>query len=215
MKAKIFTRLLYRHWSSFTEFKRSHSSWSARTAAKRARDLTPGDRDVPPFNLGGQDMYAVSPDGQEVAYTMNPDPVEATSTNNEIYLVPIGGGTAKKISTSPGNDNTPMYSPDGNHIAWRSMARAGFEADKQALIIYQRSSGRRATRPKNGIARSQLRLVAGFEDDLLVRGRFWQAADLCLALDAKEPRKIASLHADDLTFGGNQLFFTRMSIAGA
>ena len=51
----------------------------------QARDLTPGDHDVPPFSLGGQDMYAISPDGQEVAYTSNIDEVEATSTNNEIF----------------------------------------------------------------------------------------------------------------------------------
>ena len=67
------------------------------------RDLTPGDHDVPPFSLGGQDMYAISPDGQEVAYTSNIDEVEATSTNNEIFVVPISGGTPKKISTSPGS----------------------------------------------------------------------------------------------------------------
>ena len=66
------------------------------------RDLTPGDHDVPPFSLGGQDMYTISPDGQEVAYTSNIDEVEATSTNNEIFVVPISGGTPKKISTSPG-----------------------------------------------------------------------------------------------------------------
>src|SRR5204862_3054529 len=96
------------------------------------RDLTPGDHDVPPFNLGGQDMYAISPDGKEVAYTSNIDEVEATSTNNEIFVVPMSGGAPKKISTSPGNDNTPQYSPDdGTRIAWRSQARAGFEADKQ------------------------------------------------------------------------------------
>jgi dipeptidyl aminopeptidase/acylaminoacyl peptidase len=173
VKAKIFTKLLYRHWTSYTEHKRSHlfavsadasapdfktrlkediettkqvdsSTWSQPLAEKDAppRDLTPGDHDVPPFNLGGQDMYAVSPDSQELAYTSNIDEVEAISTNNEIFLVPMAGGTPKKISTSPGNDNTPLYSPDGKYLAWRSMARAGFEADKQSLIIYERASGK-------------------------------------------------------------------------
>ncbi len=71
------------------------------------------------------------PTGRKLAYTSNIDEVEATSTNNEIFLVPMTGGTPKKISTSPGNDNTPLYSPDGKHLAWRSMARAGFEADKR------------------------------------------------------------------------------------
>src|SRR5206468_8519039 len=81
------------------------------------RDVTPGDHDVPPFHLGGQDMYAISQDGQEVAYTSNieseagPAFVEATSTNNEIFIVPMAGGNhqsgsdPKKISTSPGSDS--------------------------------------------------------------------------------------------------------------
>ena len=87
-------------------------------------------------------MYAISPDGQEVAYTSNIDEVEATSTNNEIFVVPISGGTAKKISTSPGADTTPLYSPDGKYLAWRSQARAGFEADKWRLLVQNRESGK-------------------------------------------------------------------------
>src|SRR5256714_3196357 len=109
VKAKIFTRLFYRHWNAFTEFKRSHlfvitgdavesavpsgaAANALRTAHATPEDLTPGDHDVPPFSLGGQDMYAISPDGQEVAYTSNIDEVEATSTNNEIFVVPISVG---------------------------------------------------------------------------------------------------------------------------
>jgi dipeptidyl aminopeptidase/acylaminoacyl peptidase len=156
VKAKIFSRLFYRHWSAFTEFKRSHlfvvpadsfvgdavSVPGKPTASPTVpRDLTPGDHDVPPFNLGGQDMYSISPDGQEVAYTSNIDEVEATSTNNEIFVVPISGGTAKKISTSPGADTTPLYSSDGKYLAWRSQARAGFEADKWRLFLQDRQSG--------------------------------------------------------------------------
>jgi Tol biopolymer transport system component len=157
VKAKIFTRLFYRHWNAYTEFKRSHlfvvsadveadrntdlqsvrpaelnsaESDKAQTAEnisagrtgqspvfRQPRDLTPGDHDVPPFHLGGQDMYAISPDGQEVAYTSNIDEVEATSTNNEIFIVPMAGGTPRKISTSPGSDATPLYSPNGKYIA--------------------------------------------------------------------------------------------------
>ena len=93
VKAKIFTKLFYKHWSAFTEFKRSHLfAIDAGADASVARDLTPGDHDVPPFNLGGQDMYAVSPDGQELAYTSNIEEFEATSTNNEIFIVPMAGG---------------------------------------------------------------------------------------------------------------------------
>jgi hypothetical protein len=63
-----------------------------RPTGQEPSDLTPGDHDVPPFNLGGQDMYAIWPDGQELAYTSNIDEVEATSTNNEIFIVPAAAG---------------------------------------------------------------------------------------------------------------------------
>src|SRR5436309_2294932 len=168
VKAKIFSRLFYRHWNAFTEFKRSHLfvipaaavvaavvptaepnvQALGTSASTTPRDLTPGDHDVPPFHLGGQDMYAISPDGQEVAYTSNIDEVEATSTNNEIFVVPVAGGNRqsgsdpKKISTSPGADTTPPYSPDGKYLAWRSQARTGFEADKWRLLVQDRESGK-------------------------------------------------------------------------
>src|SRR5881397_646434 len=168
VKAKIFSRLFYRHWNAFTEFKRSHlfvipaeAVVAADGTARPASDLTPGDHDVPPFSLGGQDMYSISPDSQEIAYTSNIDEVEATSTNNEIFVVPMAVESAvpsgqspdalrtahataqpKKISTSPGADTTPLYSPDGKYLAWRSQARAGFEADKWRLLVQDRESGK-------------------------------------------------------------------------
>ncbi|PYL30925.1 MAG: S9 family peptidase [Verrucomicrobia bacterium] len=157
VKAKIFTKLFYRHWNAFTEFKRRHlfavsvvSGAGTSGPTGEPRDLTPGDHDVPPFHLGGQDMYAISPDGQELAYTSNIDEVEAISTNSEIFIVSLASSSAngqsgsdpKKISASPGADSTPLYSPDGKYLAWRSQARAGFEADKWRLFVQDRQSGK-------------------------------------------------------------------------
>ena len=216
VKAKIFTKLLYRHWTSYTEHKRSHLFvQDVEAGVSPARDLTPGDHDVPPFNLGGQDMYSVSPDGQELAYTSNIDEVEATSTNNEIFLVPMAGGAPKKISTSPGNDNTPVYSPDGNHIAWRSMARAGFEADKESLLIYQRKLGQSRNATMN-FDRS-VGSLAWTPDSKAI---FFTAEDhgeapiWLLLMDGKQPKQVARLHGDDLVFSkdGNSLFFSQVSV---
>jgi Tol biopolymer transport system component len=141
VKATVFTRLFYRHWSHYTAGKRSHL-FVVPAEGGAARDLAPGDHDVPPFNLGGQDMYAISPDGKEVAYTSNIDEVEATSTNDEIFIVPMAGGAPKKISTTPGADSTPLYSPDGKYIAWRTQKRAGYESDRWRLVIYERATGK-------------------------------------------------------------------------
>src|SRR5207302_11481205 len=204
VKAKIFTKLLYRHWTSYTEHKRSHLFVVGADGNGAPRDLTPGDHDVPPFNLGGQDMYAISPDGQEVAYTSNIDEVEATSTNNEIFIVPTAGGTPKKISTSPGNDNTPLYSPDGHHIVWRSMARARFEADKETLVIYQRQLGQ-----SRKLAADWDRSVASFawlpdsKTIILSAEDRGESPLYSLALDGSQPTELVRLHADDLIFGAS------------
>src|SRR5258708_2094009 len=69
--------------------------------------------------------------------------IEEEQSENENFVVAIGGpATAgKKISTSPGADTTPLYSPDGKYLAWRSQARGGFEADKWRLLVQDRQTG--------------------------------------------------------------------------
>ena len=106
-----------------------------------ARDLTPGDYDAPPFSLGGPTDYAFSPDSKELAFARNTDKVEATSTNNDIFIVPVTGGEARRITDdNRGSDQSPQYSPDGRFIAYRSQQRAGFEADRWRLMLYDRQA---------------------------------------------------------------------------
>jgi len=141
VKAHHATRLLYRHWSSWKDGKRSHL-FIVSASGGTPRDLTPGDYDVPPFSLGGPDDYASSPDGKEVVYTSNHDEVEAASTNNDLWLVPVGGGASKRITTNQGSDSSPVYSPDGRWIVYRSQERARYEADRFRLMLYERASGK-------------------------------------------------------------------------
>jgi len=154
VKAQIFDRLLYRHWNAYKEGRRSHifvnpvlfdtlpptKAFSFEEAGWR--DLTPGDYDAPPFSLGGQDNYAFSPDGQEICYTSNHDKVEATSTNNDLWIVSVDGGTAKNITAdNPSSDSNPLYSPDGKYIAYRAQQRPGYESDRFRLMLYDRKTG--------------------------------------------------------------------------
>jgi dipeptidyl aminopeptidase/acylaminoacyl peptidase len=147
VKAMLFTSLLYRHWDHYQGAKRSHIFYgSVEGGAGAPTDLTPasviGDHVAPTFSLGGPMGYAISPDGKEIAYVVNLDKVPAESTNNDIYTVQVGAepSTAKKVSTSPGSDDGPAYSPDGKWLAWRSQARNGFESDKFDLVIMDRSN---------------------------------------------------------------------------
>ena len=140
VKARSYTTLLFRHWTEWQTKRRSHLMVVDSTGGP-VRDLTPGDRDVPPFSLGGPDDYAVSPDSKEVCYAMNADPQPATSTNSDLFVVPMEGGDAKKITMNPGADLSPQYSPDGKSLAYRSQQRAGYESDRWRLMVLERSTG--------------------------------------------------------------------------
>src|SRR4051794_12671275 len=141
VKARIYTELLYRHWTGWQDKRRSHLMVMP-IAGGPVRDLTPFKRDVPPFSLGGPDDYDIAPDGKEVCYTMNADPVPAISTNSDLYAVSIEGGEARKITSSPGADASPKYSPDGKYIGWRAQTRGGYESDRWRLMVLERSIGR-------------------------------------------------------------------------
>ena len=142
VKARIFTTLLYRHWNAFVGDKRSHL-FLVPVSGGTPRDLNPGDsHEVPPFSLGGPDPYAFAPDGKELAFEENLDPVPAISTHVDIFTLRLDDPNAKpvKITTSLGGNFSPAYSPDGKYIAFRSQARAGYESDKFRLMLYDRTS---------------------------------------------------------------------------
>jgi dipeptidyl aminopeptidase/acylaminoacyl peptidase len=141
VKARIYTELLYRHWNAWQGKRRTHLLVTP-VAGGAIRDLTPGTRDVPPFSLGGSDDYDISPNGQEVCYSMNADPVPAASTDSDLYVVSIAGGQPVKITITPGADSNPRYSPDGKYLAWRAQLRAGYESDRWRLMTLERSSGK-------------------------------------------------------------------------
>ena len=153
-KALIFDHLLYRHWNTYQGPKRSHIMMLHVANAGKVFDLTPTsdwseNTIAPPFAMGGSLGYAFSPDSKELAFVLNNDKVPAASTNNDIYTIDVTqhsetsgdattGWSPKKISTSPGSDDAPAYSPDGKFLAFRSQARAGYESDRFRLMLYDR-----------------------------------------------------------------------------
>ncbi|MBS1877603.1 MAG: S9 family peptidase [Acidobacteria bacterium] len=140
VKARVYTSLLYRHWTEYQSQRRQHLL-SMPLEGGPVKDLTPGNRDAPPFSLGGED-YAISPESNEVCYALNADTDLATSTNSDLYAVPIGGGESKKLTTNLAADNGPVYSPDGKYLAYRAQSRPGYESDRWRLVLLERATGK-------------------------------------------------------------------------
>ncbi len=139
--ARLWTNLLWRHWDDWRAGKRQHV-FLVDVASGKATDLTPLDHDVPTIATGGDGDVAVSPDGRSIAFAMHGDSVVADNTNVDVYLMRADGSNIQQLTTNPGADNTPRFSPDGKFISYLSMERAGFEADRQRLMILRRNDGR-------------------------------------------------------------------------
>lgn len=66
--------------------------------------------------------HGVSPDGKTLAFVGERPVGPDNKPDYDIYTIPIGGGpTETRITTSPGLDDGPDYSPDGRHIYFNSL----------------------------------------------------------------------------------------------
>ncbi len=160
VKAKVLTKLFYRHWDEWVEDKRQHlfvlrADWAlnATDGFVAPKDVTPGDRDAYPtsdtFSVG--DDFTFSPDSKYLVYTAPPERNEAWSTNYDIWRVPITGGKAENLTKdNPAADGAPRFSPNGRKLAFRAQRRPGFEADKWELwLVDCQPNGEFLAKPKS------------------------------------------------------------------
>lgn len=141
VKAHVTERLLFKHWNEWRDRKRSHV-FVVSAKGGETRDVTPGDFDAPPYGAASGVDYTFSPDGTSIIFIKNPDKIEAISTNSDIYSVSLGAGNPKNITAGMnGYDASPVYTPDGKYLLFRSQPREGFEADRWRIMRYNPASG--------------------------------------------------------------------------
>ncbi|RYD98482.1 MAG: S9 family peptidase [Sphingobacteriales bacterium] len=134
----IFNDLDYRHWDEFNEGAYSHV-FITTINNNEAKDILKDEPYyAPQMPFGGTEDFIFSNDSKTLLYVCKKKAGKAyaQSTNTDLYAYDIASGTTSNWTEGMmGYDTHPEFSPDGKYIAWTSMARDGFEADKIDLVI--------------------------------------------------------------------------------
>lgn len=152
--AQIYTDLNHRHWDAWNEGKYNHVFVaSVSDDVSKSQDVLQGQKfDTPQKPSGGSEDFIWSPDSSQLLYVCKKKSGKeyATSTNTDIYTFDLASGKTENLTEGMmGYDVNPKFSPDGKSLLWQSMARDGFEADKNDVVVMDWVSKKKTNLTKN------------------------------------------------------------------
>lgn len=157
----IFDNLNNRHWDTWEDGSFDHVFLTEIANTKNKKDIMIGEPyDCPTKPFGGAEDYVWSTDGKQVVYVTKKKygTDYATSTNTDLYSYDIASGKTTNLTEGMmGYDLNPSFNQK-NELAWMSMQRDGYEADKQDIIVW------------NGYTKMNL---TGNNDEIHVEGFKW------------------------------------------
>ncbi len=137
---QIYDQLNYRHWDEWEDGSFSHIFLHPMVNGKagEGKDIMSGQPyDSPQKPFGDDEDFIFSPDSKSVLYVTKPKvgTAYAISTNTDIFQYDIATGKVINLTEGMmGYDVAPAFSGKGV-LAWLSMKRDGYEADKNDIIV--------------------------------------------------------------------------------
>ena len=144
---RVIDDMMYKHWDEWvTEIPHPFIGDFNGSNVDNIEDIMADEPmyEAPMRPFGGIESFAWSPDSQSLIYVSRKKTGRdyAVSTNSDLYLYNIADKSTRNITEGMmGYDTAPAYSPDGKYVAWLSMERDGYEADKNRIFLMDVTSG--------------------------------------------------------------------------
>lgn len=138
VSAKAWDRAPIRYWDTWLDDREAHlyridANGGEPVAITRGRGI----------KLQNEGSYSISPDGRDIALTVDTDK-SGVQPNSDIFVLPVAGGQARNVTAdNPASDSAPSFSPDGRWLAYSQQSIPGFYADRQRLTLLDRSTNER------------------------------------------------------------------------
>ena len=225
---RLVTDLMYRHWDHYVEsIQHPFVADVTEDGIKDGFDILEGEPyECPMEPFGGIEQLAWSPDSKTIAYTCRKKTglAYSISTDSDIYLYNIGTRETKNICkpvdpttslkyqkvnaeenlvNNVGYDQNPQFSPDGKYVAWLSMQRDGYEADRNRLCVYNLATGEKKYMTESFDSNVDAFVWSDSKDAMIYFIGVWHATENLYAINWKGELKQMTETWDD--FGSIQL----------